>query len=47
MTFADLMRRVEAAGLLERRRGYYSARIAVTGGLLATGWAAFVTVGDL
>jgi fatty acid desaturase len=44
--FADLMRRVKAAGLLQRRRGYYWARIAVTGGLLAAGWAVFVVVGD-
>ncbi len=44
--FADLMRRVKAAGLLERRPGYYAAKIAVTGGLLATGWAGFVLIGD-
>jgi hypothetical protein len=44
--FADLMRRIKAAGLLERRLGYYWARIAVTGGLLAAGWAVFVVVGD-
>jgi fatty acid desaturase len=44
--FADLMRRVKAAGLLGRRRGYYWARIAVTGGLLAAGWTVFVAVGD-
>ncbi|GIJ54471.1 delta fatty acid desaturase [Virgisporangium aurantiacum] len=44
--FAELMRRVKAAGLLDRRRGYYWTRIVVTGGLLAAGWAAFVMVGD-
>jgi fatty acid desaturase len=44
--FADLMRQVRAAGLLERRRGYYWAKIAVTGGLLAAGWAVFVLLGD-
>jgi fatty acid desaturase len=44
--FADLMRRVRGAGLLERRRGYYWAKIAVTGGLFAAGWALFVVVGD-
>jgi fatty acid desaturase len=44
--FAHLMRRVKAAGLLERRLGYYLTKIAVTGGLLATAWAVFVVVGD-
>ncbi len=44
--FADLMRRVRAAGLLQRRPGYYAAKIAVTGGLLAAGWAGFVLIGD-
>jgi len=44
--FADLMRRVRAAGLLERRPGYYWAKIAVTGGLFAAGWAGFVLIGD-
>jgi fatty acid desaturase len=40
------MRRVKAAGLLERRPAYYLTKIAVTGGLLAAGWAAFVLLGD-
>jgi fatty acid desaturase len=44
--FAHLMRRVKAAGLLERRLGYYWVKIAVTGGLLAAAWAAFVLLGD-
>ena len=44
--FADLMRRVRAAGLLERRRGYYWAKIAVTAGLLVAAWTVFVVVGD-
>jgi fatty acid desaturase len=44
--YADLMRRVKAAGLLERRPGYYWTRIAVTSGLLAAGWAGFVLVGE-
>ena len=44
--FAVLMRRVKAAGLLERRRGYYLAKIAVTGGLLAAAWTVFAVVGD-
>ncbi|HEY3010514.1 MAG TPA: acyl-CoA desaturase [Micromonosporaceae bacterium] len=40
------MRRVKAAGLLERRRGYYLTKIAVTGGLFAAGWAGFVLLGE-
>jgi fatty acid desaturase len=44
--YADLMRRVKAAGLLERRRGYYLTKIAVTGGLLTAGWAGFVLLGE-
>ena len=44
--FADLMRRVKAAGLLERRPGYYLTKIAVTGALLAAAWTAFVVLGN-
>jgi len=44
--FADLLHRVKAAGLLRRRPGYYLTKIAVTGALLAGGWAAFVLLGD-
>jgi fatty acid desaturase len=40
------MRRVKAAGLLERRPGYYLTKIAVTGGLLVGAWTVFVVVGD-
>jgi fatty acid desaturase len=40
------MRRVKAAGLLDRRRRHYVVRIVVTGGLLAAGWASFVVLGD-
>ncbi len=40
------MRRVKAAGLLERRLGYYWTKVAVTGGLLAAAWAVFVLLGD-
>jgi fatty acid desaturase len=40
------MRRVKVAGLLERRLGYYWAKIAVTGGLLTAAWAGFVLLGD-
>ncbi|MEV0594812.1 acyl-CoA desaturase [Nonomuraea cavernae] len=44
--FARLSRRVAEAGLLERRPGYYAARIAVVGGLFAGGWVAFALIGD-
>ncbi len=44
--YAVLLRQVKRAGLLDRRTRYYLWRIAVTGGLLAAGWAAFVLVGD-
>jgi fatty acid desaturase len=44
--YADLLRQVRSAGLLHRRPGYYVFKIAVTGGLLATGWTAFVVLGD-
>jgi len=44
--FADLMRRVKDAGLLERRPGYYLTKIAVTGVLLVAGWTVFVLLGD-
>ena len=44
--YADLLRQVRRAGLLDRRPGYYLTKIAVTAGLLIAGWAAFVAVGD-
>jgi fatty acid desaturase len=44
--FADLLRRVRAAGLLKRRRGYYLTKIAMTAGLLALAWTVFVVLGD-
>jgi len=44
--FAELLRRVKAAGLLRRRRGYYLTKIAVTGVLMAAGWAGFVALGE-
>src|SRR5260221_4622479 len=44
--YAELSRQVRQAGLLQRRPGYYACKIAVTIGLLAAGWAAFVVVGD-
>ena len=44
--YAELMRRVRGAGLLDRRHGYYLTKIGVTGG---SSWAAgrvFVIMGD-
>jgi fatty acid desaturase len=44
--YAALSRQVRQAGLLERRPAYYAWKIAVTVGMLAAGWTAFVLVGD-
>ena len=44
--YAELSRRVNQAGLLERRRWRYAWTITVTAVLLAGGWAVFVVVGD-
>jgi fatty acid desaturase len=44
--YAELSRQVKQAGLLERRSGYYAWKIAVTIGMLAGGWTAFVMLGD-
>jgi fatty acid desaturase len=44
--YADLLRRVKMAGLLRRRPGYYLMKMAVTGGMFAAGWSAFVLLGD-
>ncbi len=44
--FAELLRRVREAGLLERRPGYYSAKIAVTAALLAVAVGMLVVFGD-
>jgi fatty acid desaturase len=43
--YAQLSRRVRAAGLLRRRPGYYGVRITVNLLLLAAGWAAFFLLG--
>jgi fatty acid desaturase len=43
--YARLSRMVRAAGLLRRRPGYYSVKIAVNLLLLAAGWAAFFLLG--
>jgi len=44
--YADLMRQVKQAGLLDRRPDYYLPKIAVTGALLVAGWTAFALLGD-
>lgn len=44
--FAGLSRQVARAGLLDRRPGYYVARIGAVGGLFAGAWAAFFAIGD-
>jgi hypothetical protein len=44
--FAGLCRQVRAARLLERRRGDYAARIAVTGLAFAALWWMFAVVGE-
>ncbi|WP_448626158.1 fatty acid desaturase family protein [Geodermatophilus sp. URMC 64] len=43
--YADLSARIKAAGLLERRTGYYVVKFALTLGLFAAGWVAFVFIG--
>ena len=44
--YAELSRQVRQAGLLEPRPVYYAWKIALTVGMLAAGWAAFVLVGN-
>ncbi|MDG4767590.1 acyl-CoA desaturase [Solwaraspora sp. WMMD406] len=44
--FAQLARRISQAGLLERRTGWYVARICFTVGAYLAGWALFAAVGD-
>ena len=44
--FAGLMREVRQAGLLERRKVYYTGKIGVTAALLAAGLTAFGLLGD-
>ncbi|MBS2964857.1 acyl-CoA desaturase [Actinocrinis puniceicyclus] len=44
--FAELLRRVREAGLLERRIGYYAVKTAVTAALLAGAGVLFVVLGD-
>jgi len=44
--YAELLRRVKQAGLLERRIGYYVWKIVITAVLLVAGWTTFVIVGN-
>ncbi|MEU9028599.1 acyl-CoA desaturase [Streptomyces sp. NPDC048383] len=44
--FARLSKRIQAAGLMARRPGYYTIRITTVTFLYAVGWAAFVLIGD-
>ena len=44
--YTRLSRQLKQAGLLERRRGWYAARIVLNLALLAAGWAAFAILGD-
>ena len=43
--YAELSRMVKAAGMLERRSGYYRVRIGLTLALFAAGWTAFAVLG--
>jgi fatty acid desaturase len=44
--YSGLLRQVKAAGLLNRRRGYYITMMVINGGLLLAGWTAFAILGD-
>jgi fatty acid desaturase len=43
--YAELLRQVRAAGLLDRRLGYYRGLIAITVALYAVGWTVFALLG--
>jgi fatty acid desaturase len=43
--FGELQRRVNAAGLLRRRPGYYAVRLTVVSLMLVGGWTAFALIG--
>jgi fatty acid desaturase len=43
--YTQLSRQVKQAGLLDRRHGWYAARIALNLGLWAAGWVAFAVIG--
>jgi fatty acid desaturase len=44
--YTQLSRQIKQAGLLDRRRGYYTAKLILNLGLLAAGGAALVALGD-
>ncbi|MFD0784839.1 acyl-CoA desaturase, partial [Micromonospora azadirachtae] len=44
--YAQLSRRISQAGLLQRRPGWYAARIVLTLGAYAAGWVAVFALGD-
>src|SRR4029453_6092940 len=44
--YTQLSRQIKQAGLLERRHGWYAARIGLNLLLLAAGWAAFAILGE-
>ncbi|MFC9898470.1 fatty acid desaturase family protein [Nocardia sp. NPDC127579] len=44
--YARLLRRVSAAGLMQRRPWYYAVRLGLVGLAFVSGWTAFVLVGD-
>ncbi|KAA8887161.1 acyl-CoA desaturase [Nocardia colli] len=44
--YARLLRRISAAGLMDRRPIYYAVRLSLVGLAFIGGWAAFVLVGD-
>ena len=43
--YAQLSKQIKQAGLMRRRPGYYTAKIIITVGLFAAGWAGFVLLG--
>ncbi|MFL6298247.1 MAG: acyl-CoA desaturase, partial [Actinomycetes bacterium] len=44
--YTQLSRQIKQAGLLDRRRGWYAARIGLNLALLAGGGAAFAMLGE-
>ena len=44
--YTQLSRQVKQAGLLERRRGWYAAKIGLNLALLAAGWVTFAVIGE-
>ena len=44
--YTQLSRQIKQAGLLERRRGWYAARVSLNLALLAAGGTAFFLLGD-